>query len=91
MKKKIIATSLALAMTFTFIGPSFNSISAKSYASTINTRSIFYIKGKTRQAYINLTDQQRAELERIDTNGNGVITIAEVLASGRYNLPIKRV
>lgn len=90
MKKRILATTLSLAMALNFIGPSFNSISAKSYASTINTRSIFYIKRKTRQAYINLTDQQRAELERIDTNGNGLITIAEVLASGRYNLPIKK-
>lgn len=90
MKKRILATTLSLTMSLTFIGPSFNSFSTQSYASAINTSSRFYTNIKTRQAYINLTDQQRAELERIDTNGNGLITISEVLASGRYNLPIKK-
>lgn len=90
MKKRILATTLSLAMSLTFIGPSIASISNTAYASGINTSSRFYTNRKTRQAYINLTDQQRAELERIDTNGNGLITIAEVLASGRYNLPIKK-
>lgn len=90
MKKRILATTLFLAMSLTFIGPSIASISNTAYASGINTSSRFYTNRKTRQAYINLTDQQRAELERIDTNSNGVITIAEVLASGRYNLPIKK-
>lgn len=75
--------SIGLALTFSLLGAS------QSFAD-IDTSSPFYYANKTRQAYINLTDSQRADLDRINTDNNKVLTIEEVLNSGKFTLPIKK-
>jgi len=82
MKKKKVISS-ALAMSFLF-----GAIAKPSLASNINTNSGFYKSARTRQAYINLTDEQRAELDSMNTNNNKWLTIKEVKDHGRYSLPI---
>ena len=75
--------SIGLALTFSLLGAN------QSFAD-IDTSSPFYYANKTRQAYINLTDSQRADLDRINTDNNKVLTIEEVLNSGNFTLPIKK-
>lgn len=82
MKKKKVISS-ALAMSFLF-----GAIAKPSLASNINTNSGFYKSARTRQAYINLTDEKRAELDSMNTNNNKWLTIKEVKDHGRYSLPI---
>lgn len=82
MKKKKVISS-ALAMSFLF-----GAIAKPSLASNINTNSGFYRSSRTRQAYINLTSDQRKELDSMNTNNNGWLTIKEVKNYGKYSLPI---
>lgn len=79
--KKIVAAGLVISFSILNVGQSF---------AAINTNSPFYYSNKTRQAYINLTDLQREELDRMNTDNNKVLTIEEVLESGKFSLPIKR-
>ena len=82
MKKKKVISS-ALAMSFLF-----GAMAKPSLASNINTNSGFYKSSRTRQAYINLTNDQRKELDSMNTNNNGWLTIKEVKNYGKYSLPI---
>ncbi|WP_297281784.1 hypothetical protein [uncultured Anaerococcus sp.] len=50
--------------------------------------SIFYMRSKTRKAYIELTDEQKAELDNMNTDGNEYLSIEDLEKSGRYKLPI---
>ena len=79
--KKIIAASLAL---------SFSLLSTSQSFAAVNKSSGFYYSDKTRQAYLSLTDSQRSELDRINTDNNKVLTIEEVINSGKFSLPIRR-
>lgn len=80
--KKILPKALAVAiLTSTLTSTSFASAS-------VNTNSGFYRSRRTRQAYMNLTADQRREIDAINTNNNTQITIKEVKAHGKYKLPI---
>lgn len=81
MIKKVLATSLSVSILLA------GSLS-QSEANNVNTNSGFYKSARTRQAYINLTDEQRAELDSMNTNNNKWLTIKEVKDHGRYSLPI---
>lgn len=52
--------------------------------------SIFYTQNSTRNAYIKLTDDQKIELDNMDTDNDGILSIEEVIASGLFELPIIR-
>ena len=79
--KKILPKTLALTiLTSTLINPSF--------ASGVNTNSGFYRSSRTRQAYVNLTNEQRLELDAMNKNNNGWLTIKEVKDYGRHSLPV---
>lgn len=80
--KKILSKALVVAiLTSTLASTSFASAS-------VNTNSGFYRSRRTRQAYMNLTADQRREIDAINTNNNTQITIKEVKAHGKYKLPI---
>ncbi|WP_394019624.1 hypothetical protein [Anaerococcus cruorum] len=82
--KKILPKTLALTiLTSTLINPSF--------ASGVNTNSGFYRSSRTRQAYVNLTNEQRLELDAMNKNNNGWLTIKEVKDYGRHSLPVEKV
>lgn len=81
MIKKVLATSLSVSILLA------GSLS-QSEANNVNTNSGFYKSARTRQAYINLTGEQRAELDSMNTNNNKWLTIKEVKDHGRYSLPI---
>lgn len=84
INKKFLATGLALS--FAFAGQMVHI--DRSYASSINQNSAFYRSSKTRDAYLALTDSQRAELDTMNTDNRTPLTIDELLASNRYSLPI---
>ncbi len=52
--------------------------------------SIFYLRDKTRSAYINLTDEQREELDNMNTDKDEYLSIEELEGSGIYKLPITK-
>ncbi|WP_394010707.1 hypothetical protein [Anaerococcus cruorum] len=80
--KKILPKTLAVAILTT-------TLTSTSFASgSINTNSGLYRSRRTRQAYMNLTAEQRREIDAINTNNNTQITIKEVKAHGKYKLPI---
>ncbi|WP_297281623.1 hypothetical protein [uncultured Anaerococcus sp.] len=79
--KKIIAASLAISFTL---------LSASQSFAAVNKNSAFYYSNKTRNAYVNLTDSQRVELDRMNTDNNKVLTLEEVIASGKFSFPIRR-
>ena len=80
--KKILPKALAVAILTT-------TLTSTSFASgSINTNSGLYRSRRTRQAYMNLTAEQRREIDAINTNNNTQITIKEVKAHGKYKLPI---
>lgn len=81
MIKKVLATSLSVSILLA------GSLS-QSEGNNVNTNSGFYKSARTRQAYINLTSEQRAELDSMNTNNNKWLTIKEVKDHGRYSLPI---
>ena len=84
INKKFLATGLALS--FAFAGQMVHI--DRSYASSINKNSAFYRSSKTRDAYLALTDSQRAELDTMNIDNRTPLTIDELLASNRYSLPI---
>lgn len=82
--KKILPKALAVAILTT-------TLASTSFASgSINTNSGLYRSRRTRQAYMNLTAEQRREIDVININNNTQITIKEVKAHGKYKLPIVR-
>ena len=78
--------AMGLALNFAFLG--LINPANTSYASNINTNSSFYRSTKTRSAYLALSDSQRAELDRMNTDGKSPLKIEEVLETKRYSLPI---
>lgn len=52
--------------------------------------SVFYKNEKTRDAYLNLTDEKKKELDEMNTDGKYPLTLVEVKASGKFSIPIKR-
>lgn len=53
-------------------------------------QSMFYIKNRTRKYYENLSDEQRDELDSMNTDNDGVLSIEELEASLYYTLPITK-
>lgn len=51
-------------------------------------KSMFYIKNRTRKYYEDLSDEQRGELDSMNTDNDGVLSIEELEASPYYTLPI---
>lgn len=51
-------------------------------------QSMFYIKNRTRKYYEDLSDDQRDELDSMNTDNDGVLSIEELEASPYYALPI---
>lgn len=86
INKKIAATGLALSFAFLGLMGNFD----RSYAAGVNKNSAFYRSSKTRDAYLALTDNQRAELDSMNTDKRTPLTIDELLATNRYSLPIVR-
>lgn len=84
INKKIAATGLTLSFAFVGLMGNFD----RSYAQGINKNSAFYRSLKTRDAYLALTDNQRAELDSMNTDKRTPLTIDELLATHRYSLPI---
>lgn len=60
----------------------YNKISKYKY------QSMFYIKNRTRKFYENLSDEQRNELDSMNTDVDSVLTIEELENSPNYKLPI---
>lgn len=56
----------------------------------VTYNSPFYKSTKTRDAYLKLTDAQKAELDKINTDGKAPLTVEEVVKSGKFNLPIRK-
>ena len=52
--------------------------------------SMFYIKNRTRKYYEDLNDEQRDELDSMNTDNDGVLSIEELEASPYYTLPITK-
>lgn len=52
--------------------------------------SVFYKTEKTRDAYLNLTDEKKKELDEMNTDGKYPLTLDEVKASGKFSIPIKK-
>jgi len=70
--KKILPKALAVAILT-------STLASTSFASgSVNTNSGLYRSRRTRQAYMNLTADQRREIDAINTNNNTQITIKEV-------------
>lgn len=86
MKKQIIIKKLALSTALSLLA--LGQANQLSFASGVNYSSAFYKSNKTRQAYVNLSPERRAELDRMNTDGKAPLTLDEVVASGNYNLPI---
>lgn len=84
LNKKYLA--MGLAINFAFLG--LINPSNTSYASNINKNSSFYRSAKTRSAYLALSDSQRVELDRMNTDNKSPLKIEEVLETKRYSLPI---
>ena len=53
-------------------------------------QSPFYKNSKTRQAYLDLTDEQRNELDNMNTDGKYPLTVEEVIVTGKFDIPIKK-
>lgn len=53
-------------------------------------QSMFYIKNRTRKYYEDLSDEQRDELDSMNTDNDGVLSIEELEASPYYTLPIAK-
>lgn len=51
-------------------------------------KSMFYIKNRTRKYYEDLSDEQRDELDSMNTDNDGVLSKEELEASPYYTLPI---
>lgn len=51
-------------------------------------QSMFYIKNRTQKYYEDLSDEQRDELDSMNTDNDGVLSIEELEASPYYTLPI---
>lgn len=51
-------------------------------------QSMFYIKNRTRKYYEDLSDEQRDELDSMNTDNDGVLSIEELETSPYYTLPI---
>lgn len=81
---------IALSLSFTLISIQNESITKISYAEEINKNSAFYRSKKTRDAYLALTSEQRKELDMMNTDNKMPLTIEEVLATGKYKLPIRK-
>ena len=88
MKKQSLIKKLSLTTAFSLLA--FSQVDelvvTESFAS--QSSSAFYRSNKTRQAYLNLSPSQRQELDRMNKDGKSPLTIAEVLESGNYGLPI---
>lgn len=80
---------IALSLGFTLINTQIESARKISYAATNYSNSAFYRSKKTRDAYLSLTSEQREELDRMNTDNKVPLTIEEVLATGKYKLPIR--
>lgn len=81
---------IALSLGFTLISIQNESVTKISYAEEINKNSAFYRSKKTRDAYLALTSEQRKELDMMNTDNKMPLTIEEVLATGKYKLPIRK-
>ena len=64
------------------------SLASPSFAGNVNINSGFYRSSRTRQAYINLSNEQRLELDAMNKNNNGWLTIKEVKDYGSHSLPV---
>lgn len=53
-------------------------------------QSMFYIKNRTRKYYEDLSDEQRDELDSMNIDNDGVLSIEELEASPYYTLPITK-
>lgn len=53
-----------------------------------NFDSIFYKNNTTRDPYSKLTDDQRDQLDAMNSNGDNALSIEEVIASGKFTFPI---
>ena len=53
-------------------------------------QSMFYIKNRTRMYYEDLSDEQRDELDSMNSDNDGVLSIEELEASLYYTLPIRK-
>lgn len=84
INKKMLATGLALSFVFVGLMGNFD----RSYAQGVNKNSAFYRSSKTRDAYLALTDNQRAELDSMNIDNKAPLKIDELLASNRYSIPI---
>lgn len=65
-----------------------NQKSSETKSISNNYESSFYKNNKTRNAYLNLPDEKKELLDKMNTDGNYPLTIDEVLASGLFTLPI---
>jgi len=63
---------------------------SKSNLSDDLYQSPFYKNSKTRQAYLDLTDEQRNELDNMNTDEKYPLTVEEVIATGKFDTPIKK-
>ncbi|WP_296140897.1 hypothetical protein [uncultured Anaerococcus sp.] len=79
--KKLLVSALSASILF-------GGLASSASADNINTNSGFYRSRRTRQAYLNLSAEQRSEIDTINTNNNTQITLKEVKAHGKYRLPI---
>ncbi|MBM0046823.1 hypothetical protein ACKRLN_07110 [Anaerococcus sp. DFU013_CI05] len=79
--KKLLVSALSASILF-------GGLASSASADNINTNSGFYRSRRTRQAYLNLSADQRSEIDTINTNNNTQITLKEVKAHGKYRLPI---
>ncbi|WP_295883128.1 hypothetical protein [uncultured Anaerococcus sp.] len=79
--KKLLVSALSASILF-------GGLASSASADSINTNSGFYRSRRTRQAYLNLSADQRSEIDTINTNNNTQITLKEVKAHGKYRLPI---
>lgn len=52
--------------------------------------SMFYKNNRTRDFYTLLNEEQRDELDKLDTDGDGVLSVEEIEKSPKYHLPITK-
>ena len=69
--KKLLVSALSASILF-------GGLASSASADNINTNSGFYRSRRTRQAYLNLSADQRSEIDTINTNNNTQITLKEV-------------
>lgn len=84
INRKFLGAGLALGLVFAGLMGNLD----RSYAQGVNKNSAFYRSSKTRDAYLALTDNQRAELDSMNIDNKAPLKIDELLASNRYSIAI---